>query len=695
MKIVYIGQYRDSSGCGVAARKYIRALDVYRQNSDEDFELRLYAPVAEKSNFHNNCQDLIDAFEFKSDSDIGSFIKDKYTVIWHIPSIMAVTSDFLFGTPPGCSPSLRKLILNAEVNIPLVAWETDSIPKVWTNLYDYYRPSKIIVPSEWSKEVMEKCVSGIPCDAIPHVIEETKKGGLEPVPFPGGVEDKFTILAMSQWNTRKGFDKLIRAYCAEFREHTDTVLVIKTYGNLVDAHSEELKAKENKFIIDSAKKYKQALIFDNETTVESGANIVIICDYLRKEQLNWVFDQADVSILLTRGEAFGLTVAESLMNEKPVIVPKEGGHRDYISPHSSFDVDGMWDMCMDMHRPYGVEGNWFECSHRSARDQMRNAYNLWKDNPSALKKMGEVGKKFILDNGYDHFSVGEALFNSIKTAVPRAPVILPAPLSNIKEKRKELLTQVREAKSLQQKVDILENSYEGETCYLFTCGPSVKNYPSEVLEEKLKDKLVFGVKRTLDYIPNCIDFHFFNCSNMPPSCGANNQEHYIYPPEERPIAIASSNYDLGLRWGKEQIADLFFKIPIRTSLVLNGVPGAAFLQHGKNFDDYLLSNTVERPCGPGIMFETVLYTAIHLGVKKIVAVGLDHTMFHPKDVRDYYHFYDKDTTMHNPGDMLSWELRDGTIAMNFLHKWLQERGVELTLCSDISVLSNRILRERI
>ena len=117
MRLVYIGQYRDSSGCGVAARSYIKALHTYVSESSVDMDLKLYAPVAERSTFQNNIQDLIDIYEFKSDEEINSFMSEPYTVVWHIPSVMAMTSDFHFGTPPGCSPSLRKLLVNAEKNI--------------------------------------------------------------------------------------------------------------------------------------------------------------------------------------------------------------------------------------------------------------------------------------------------------------------------------------------------------------------------------------------------------------------------------------------------------------------------------------------------------------------------------------------------------------------------------------------------
>ncbi len=268
MNLVYIGQYRDSSGCGVAARKYIRALHTYISANNIDVNLKLYAPVAEKSKFKNELADIIQEYEFKSDTDISEFMKQPYTVVWHIPSVMAMTSDFRFGTPPNCSPSLRKLIVGAEKNIPLVVWETDVIPKEWTNLYDFHRPSKMIVPSTWCQEVAQKCVPEIPCDMVQHVITDTLSDAKEPVPLPFDLNDKFVILAMSQWNNRKGFDKLIRAYCAEFRENKDTLLLIKTYGSLMH-QNESQKQAETQQIINVAKNLKNSLVFDidsNEST---------------------------------------------------------------------------------------------------------------------------------------------------------------------------------------------------------------------------------------------------------------------------------------------------------------------------------------------------------------------------------------------------------------------------------------------
>jgi hypothetical protein len=301
--------------------------------------------------------------------------------------------------------------------------------------------------------------------------------------------------------------------------------------------------------------------------------------------------------------------------------------------------------------------------------------------------MGEKGRDHILRSGYDYLAVGEKLYNSIVSAKKREEIILPTPSVNIKEKRQQVAAQLRSIKGLQEKTDFLKDTFKGETCYLLSCGPSVRNYTQEQLNEKLGDKLVFGIKTIYDHVPECVDFHFFNCCNLPMPRGKNNQEHFVYPPDNQPIVVGSSNYDLGIRWGKEQALDLFYRVPIRTSV-------KNFLIHEKNFDDFLFSNTLERPCGPGMMWETVFYMAAHIGVKEIVILGLDLTT-DPKTPKEYDHFYDNNMQLFNPGDILDWEINDARIALSHLFEWYERNGTKVSLCSDISRVSNAVPRVRI
>ena len=165
-------------------------------------------------------------------------------------------------------------------------------------------------------------------------------------------------------------------------------------------------------------------------------------------------------------------------------------------------------------------------------------------------------------------------------------------------------------------------------------------------------------------------------------------EHYRYEDED-PIVIASSNYDLGTRWYKFQKQDLFFKVPIRTEI------NNEFLCLTKQFEDYIISNNPTRPCGPGIMYETVIYMAVHLGVKKIVALGWDLSNNNPKREKDYKHFYDDDQKMFSKGDVLPWEISITCKASEDLYKWLKTKDIELELCSDVSELYKEIPRVKI
>ena len=89
-----------------------------------------------------------------------------------------------------------------------------------------------------------------------------------------------------------------------------------------------------------------------------------------------------------------------------------------------------------------------------------------------------------------------------------------------------------------QTQDLL-NRHKGESCLLLTCGPSLNQYPVDTLLEAAKDRVVVAVKQAYDKIPEVVDYHFWNCCNLPLP---NNGIHYNYPLIGGPTVIASSNF---------------------------------------------------------------------------------------------------------------------------------------------------------
>tara|TARA_A100001515_G_C4591694_1_gene216200 strand:- start:4461 stop:6515 length:2055 start_codon:yes stop_codon:yes gene_type:complete len=681
MNIVYAAQFRDSSGYAVAARGYLKALDAYLLEHPNAFNLKIYSSVINHSDkLLLEEVELIEKYEFTDNSDLQKTINQDYIFVWHMPPPMMSFADQRFNPSPNCSPSLQRLLQCSSKNVNLTVWETTTVPIEWRRDYEYYNPDKIIVPCKWNKEVFEKDVPNVECDLVPHIIEETtvttNKSGyplfqLRPLNLPINLTDKFVVLTMSQWTKRKGFDTLIKSFTAEFGNNKDAVLIVKTYGG---------PEGDAEHIGNYVKSLRNSVLLPGPVnTHASENNILLIPGFVPTESIMWLHQQATVFALFSRGEGFGLPIAEAIMAKKPVIVPKEGGHVDYIRKDSAFFVDGYWDTCAYGMTPYGCDGDWYECSIKSGREQLRKAYNIWKQKTNHLSVMGVKACNHILDGEYSRYRVGSTFFNSLKDL----DTTVTEPKS-IAEKRKIIKQKINKASTLKEKIDLLKDSFKGETCYILSCGPSISDYTLDEYKDKLQDKLVLAVKQTYNKVPDLVDFHFFNCANIPMPTGYPLLEHYKYD-EDGPIVVASSNYPLHKRWSPYQKHDLFFKIPIRTEI------NDEFICKTKDFDNFDLATNIDRPCGPGIMYETVIFMAAHLGVKKIVAVGWDLSQTNPKKPNEYKHFY-KDEKMLIKGDILPWEVAATCEASKELYEWLQSRGIELELASNKSSLYKKIPR---
>jgi len=669
MNLVYCAQFRDLTGYGVAARSYLKALDAHIENNNVDVNLKIYTPIVMKSNrLSKEETDLIEKYEFKNDEDINKTIEEDYVFVWHMAPALIMFSDEKFRPSPNCSPSLTKLIKCAKNNINLVAWETDKIPREWQEVYDYYKPDLIITPSDWNTDTYKK--SGIRTVTVPHVIEESSEVPAK-IDLPLDLDDKFVIFAMSQWSQRKGFDKLIQAFASELGTKEDCMLIIKTYespGYDINRIQQEVKYFKNS-IYKPSKEKKQN-------------NIILIPGFMPQQNISWLHKKSDIFCSLSKGEGFGLPTSEALINEKPVIVPKEGGHVDYINPEAAFYVDGHWDSCMIGQPPYECDGNVYEPHLNSARQQLKKAYDMWKTSPEKLAEMGRRGAAHIKESGYSTDAVGRSFIEAVASTQTKT-LCSTIKETQSKSKKNELKKKIQISNSLQDKIDALKGAYKGETCYILSCGPSMKSQEPAILSDFLKDKLVFSIKQAYDIYSKETDFHFFNCANLPPTTNLHVAQHYDYDKDE-PIIVASSNYDLGKRWYPKQKTDIFFKVPIRTEI------NNEFVVRTKKFNDFLLEKDLTRPCGPGIMYETVIYLAAHLGVSEIVVFGWD--LSEASSAKEHKHFYGGTSNLINRGDVMDWEVREAQEASKDLYYWLKDTGIQLKLASDQSALYEGIPR---
>lgn len=370
-RIIFCSTFRGPSGYSVAARSYLKCLDSYLQEHPDAFELKLHTWNIERGNISEQEKNIIDKYEFKNSQEIEEFCKKEYETLFFLAPNLNIINATGFG----------KIMDKSKKNTSIVVWETQKVPNHWLDSYKKYF-SQIIVPCDWNKQVFGS-QTGLPTYKIPYLID-----------FAETIDKKtnniFNIISMSQWTPRKGFDLLIKAYCSEFYHQEDVLLTIKTYGHGPSSGRYE---EDRNSIINGVRKYKNSI---NDYYNHMKCKINVITGVIPKPEVDRIFDNSHLFCLPTRGEGFGLTIAEALSREVPVMVPNKGGHIDYIHKNNFF-VDSKFMTSTDMQVPEysSVDMKLVETDLDDLRSSLRKAYELWKEDPKQLQAIGIESRKFL------------------------------------------------------------------------------------------------------------------------------------------------------------------------------------------------------------------------------------------------------------------------------------------------------------
>jgi len=227
----------------------------------------------------------------------------------------------------------------------------------------------------------------------------------------------------------------------------------------------------------------------------------------------------------------------------------------------------------------------------------------------------------------------------------------------------------------------LKNSYEGETCYIVSSGPSLKNFEEDYLRNKLKDELVISVKQSMNLLKGIADFHVLNFTNFEP---------YDYSDSHNTIVT----WEVFEQYHPQMILDNNFKCELMLPVVGNHesdlVKRINESQAGtESFDDWTLDKTMNRMYGPGIMYEVVIHLALYLGVKEIRTIGWDIGDVSKFKQDDLYedvwqdHSYDgSDNIKYAKTPMNYHEVNTVVKSVKYLSEWLKTKGVDFKIISD-------------
>lgn len=647
MKVVFSSQFRDSSGYASAARSYLHAVDSVIEDYDIDFSI-LSISVESVNKISDDEEKLIRKYEINLD-DIDAILEEDVLLIWHQPAGMIMFGDQNLAQDPHWQ-AFKKLIEKSTKNINMTVWESNKIPDVWSSIHKKYKTKSTIVPCSWNQKVFSS--EGLKSHLLPHVISDNVVNPKEIRNFPIDLDKHFTVFSMSQWIYRKGFDALVKAFAMEFNDTPDALLIIKTYVSAMNLKNfgfdKQSEMVRNNIIANKSMVYKNGRV--------SNAKIIPICSILPYNQISWLYSKSDVFALATRGEGFGLTISEAIMHGKPAIVPDEGGHMDYVDPKSNF-IFNTYESPYLGDPGYDYDMVWREPDLIDLRKKLREAYNCWKE--GSLRQRGETSKEFL--HGYDHISIGHKFVDIIKNE-SQTPEYLKEKIINTSSDVK--------------KMTMLKDSFKDKECYILTCGPGLKQYSPDFLREKLKDKLVIAVKQAYNYIPDVIDFHLFN---------SNNCEVYDYTSNRPIILTCAAENELAMVhsvWSNKQEYDIF-------TFIEDDKNFSKSICKSLNFEEFMFDNKLERPWGPGMMSELVIYLALHLGVSEINTIGWD--LEEPGSTKSNHYYEHRDVI--RPADPMKQEEILLNIKMTkHLNEWLESKGVKLYVANDKSHVHKSVSR---
>lgn len=381
--IVFIGQITDISGYGNAARSYLKSL-IYLHKQKE-INLKLI------NNSYENVQVSLDSDIEQlivKQQDYASLLGEEYELVFFLTNnsmlIGQNREEVLLDNPNKRKYINLYLLCKKSTKIyPCVVWETDKVPTAFSYAYSQFsdKIGHLLCACAWNEETFSK-QTDFNTITIPYSINKSEECDSEFFEKIKNIkQNRFTFISLSQWSYRKGFDKLIKAFLLEFRN--DPVnLILKTYIDRAFHNKDETSIVSQKI-----ENEKNKLSF-NGAPYKGQCSVVVVNSILNSSEINSLYRVSDCMISCTRGEGFGLPIAEFLTHNKPVVVPDKGGHLDFCSKDNFF-IDSTFEPFENCPNPfYSSDMNLIEVSLSSTMKKMREVYNLYKNNKTSYNSIG-------------------------------------------------------------------------------------------------------------------------------------------------------------------------------------------------------------------------------------------------------------------------------------------------------------------
>lgn len=279
--------------------------------------------------------------------------------------------------PPMLLPGIARTGLRAyyrTYNVGYWAWELEALPQDWVAAIDYV--DAVMVPSEFCRAAIARSTDKPVC-VVPHPADP----GL-PVPERRPHENApFTVLTMLNFGSsfeRKNPRAALRAFKLAFDADPTARLILKTSGG---------------------HRYPREFA---DLRAEAGdmSNVEVIDAVWSADELLRLYRNVDAYLSLHRSEGYGLTIAEAMLMECPVVVTAWSGNMDFCGEDTAFLVKYDLVDFRDDDPSYAQvrEARWAE---PSADDAARHLRSL-RAEPEAGRRKARAARTTLLEYTRSH-----------------------------------------------------------------------------------------------------------------------------------------------------------------------------------------------------------------------------------------------------------------------------------------------------
>ncbi|MFJ3484659.1 glycosyltransferase [Pseudomonas sp. NPDC090202] len=237
-------------------------------------------------------------------------------------------------------------------------WEESCLPQAFC--HDFNHQAHLVTSmSNWVTRTLQD--NGVTAPIVTvglgadHILRADIDAGALP-PMAKVTPERLKLLHVSSCFPRKGVDVLLKAYGQAFTGNDAVVLIIKTFPN--PHHNIEQQVK------------------DWAAELPSAPAVELIVQDLPDSAMRALYNLGDVLVAPSRGEGFGLPLAEAMLHKLPVIVTGQGGQSDFCTPDTAWLIDYRYERART-HLEASASV-WFEPSAEHLASLLGEFHQAWK-----------------------------------------------------------------------------------------------------------------------------------------------------------------------------------------------------------------------------------------------------------------------------------------------------------------------------